>query len=115
MPPLSFLTPENIEAIHTATLQILSETGILLTHPEARTLLDGAGATILQNKVLLPPELIESSLALCPPSFTLRGRSGNQATLGEGELPWHNLGGATQEAELDAILLAAETPIREEY
>ncbi|MBI4771191.1 MAG: trimethylamine methyltransferase family protein, partial [Chloroflexi bacterium] len=94
MSPLSFLSAEDIEAIHTATLRILDETGILLTHPEARTLLDGAGATILQNRVLLPPELVESSLALCPPTFTLRGRGGNQATLGGGELHWHNLGGA---------------------
>lgn len=94
MPSLTFLSPENIEAIHAATLRILSDTGIWLTHPEARALLDGAGATILDDKVLLPPEVVELSLSLCPPNFTLRGRGGKEAVLGNGDLHWHNLGGA---------------------
>jgi len=94
MAPLTFLSPNDLKAIHSATLLILSETGIRLTSPEARDLLDGAGATILDGRVLLPPELVDHSLALCPPSFTLKGRGGEQVVLGGGDLNWHNLGGA---------------------
>lgn len=94
MNPLSFLSSDDLKTIHAATLRILAETGIRLTHPEARDLLDGAGATILDDKVLLPAEVVETSLSLCPPNFTLRGRAGNEAILGAGNLHWHNLGGA---------------------
>ncbi len=89
------LQPDEIEAIHTATLRILSEIGVILEQPEARTLLTAAGATIsAQNRVLIPPQLVEWALAQCPPTLSTRGRGGTTVTLGDGSLRWHNLGGA---------------------
>ena len=43
---LKFLTPEELDAIHTATLRILSEIGVVLTHPGAREILTGSGAVV---------------------------------------------------------------------
>jgi trimethylamine--corrinoid protein Co-methyltransferase len=91
---LDALQPEEIEAIHTATLRILSETGVILEQPEARKLLTEAGATISDNRVLIPRQLVEWALVQCPPTVSTRGRSGTTVTLGDGLLHWHNLGGA---------------------
>jgi len=91
---LTILADEEVEAIHQATLRILSESGIVLTQPEARELLTGAGATIRDERVLLPPGLVEWAVAQCPCQVTTRGRGGKTVTLGDGNLHWHNLGGA---------------------
>lgn len=94
MAPLTFLSPSDVQSIQDATLRILSETGIRLTHPGARDLLDGAGAAVLEKKVLLPPAVVNAALKLCPTTFTLKGRGGGSVKPGNGELHWHNLGGA---------------------
>lgn len=94
MIPLTVLSDEEVEAIHQATLRILSEVGIVLTQPEAREVLVGAGATVRGDRVLLPPDMVEQEVARCPRQVTVRGRSGQTAVLGDGTLHWHNLGGA---------------------
>jgi trimethylamine--corrinoid protein Co-methyltransferase len=94
MQTLSVLPPEEIEAIHAATLRILGEIGVALTHPGAREILAGAGATFKAERVLLPPALIERCIAQCPHTVTVRGRGGAVKTLGDGSLHFHNLGGA---------------------
>jgi len=91
---LTALSDEEVEAIHTATLRILSEVGIVLAHAEGREILAGAGATVQGNRVRLPPDLVEREVGRCPHQVTLRGRAGKSITLGDGALYWHNLGGA---------------------
>lgn len=101
---LTLLSPEDIEAIHQATLRVLSETGILLTErhtppsatpgPQGREFLIAAGGIECQGRILLPPELVEKALKTCPSQVNLRGRGGKVKTLGDGSLHWHNLGGA---------------------
>lgn len=91
---LAVLTDEEVEAIHQATLRILSEVGIVLAQPEARGLLTGAGATVRDDRLLLPPDLVEGALAQCPGQVTIRGRSGQRVVIGDGSLHWHNVGGA---------------------
>ena len=91
---LTILTDEEVEGVHQATLCILSEVGIVLTQPEAREVLAGAGAAVRDDRVLLPPDLVEQALAQCPHQVTVRGRNGEPVVLGDGTLHWHNLGGA---------------------
>jgi trimethylamine--corrinoid protein Co-methyltransferase len=88
------LSPEEVEAVHRATLRILSEVGVTLTNAEAREVLTGAGAVIRDERVLLPPDLVDACIARCPRQVTLRGRGGAVKTLGDGSLNFHNLGGA---------------------
>lgn len=92
--PLHFLSFEDVENIHEATLKILSDIGLKLTHPQAREILSGAGAKIVGSRVHIPPGMVEETLKLCPPTLALRGRDGTVNTLGDGKLHWHNLGGA---------------------
>jgi trimethylamine--corrinoid protein Co-methyltransferase len=91
---VNFLNKEEVEAIHQATLRILSEIGVILTHPLALELLMAAGASVQGNRVLLPADLVEACLAKCPGKISVRGRGGNVKTLGDGSLNFHNLGGA---------------------
>jgi len=94
MNTLKILSDSEVESMHHATLRILAEVGVILTHPGARKMLTDAGATIRNERVCLPPELVEDCLTKCPPQVTVRGRSGTIKTLGDGSLNFHNLGGA---------------------
>lgn len=96
IPRLCVLTDEEVEAIHRATLRILGEVGVVLTHPQAREVLAGMGAVVRGDRVLLPPDLVEHALAQCPRQVTVQGRDGRQVVLGDGSLHWHNLGGARE-------------------
>ena len=91
---LTVLTEKEVEAIHQTTLRILGQVGILLTQPEAREILTGAGATVRSDRVFLPPDLVEGEVARCPRQVAIRGRGGGTVVLGDGALCWHNLGGA---------------------
>jgi len=93
-PSLDFLSSEDIQAIHDASLRILSEIGVKLTHIEAQELLQSAGAKVESERVRIPPETVEIALANSPKSVVLRGRNGKTQVLGDGNLHWHNLGGA---------------------
>lgn len=94
MNTLKVLNDSEVEGLHTATLRILAEVGVILTHTDARRILMDAGATIRNERMCLPPELVEDCLAKCPPQVSIRGRSGSSRTLGDGSLNFHNLGGA---------------------
>ena len=85
---------EEVEAIHQATLRILSEVGIFLTHPEARQMLIEANCTLQDSRVRIPADLVEWAVAQCPSQVTVYSRTGEPLTLGDGNLHWHNLGGA---------------------
>ena len=91
---LTALTESEVKAIHLATLRILSETGILLAHPSGRELLCAAGASIVGENVLLPSDLVESTITQCAREVRLRSRKGTINVWGDGGLHWHNLGGA---------------------
>lgn len=98
---LMFLSPESIEAIHHATLRILGETGIAVKHVGARNLLISYGARVEKERILIPPELVEKCIADAGKRVSIRGRSGVIKTLGDGNLYFHNLGGARDVIETD--------------
>ena len=91
---LTVLSHGDVEAVHQATLRILSEVGLALDGGEARALLAGAGAGVHRDRVLLPPDLVERAISQCPSLVSIRGRGGETVTLGNGSLDWHNVGGA---------------------
>jgi len=94
MNTLKVLSDSEIESMYEATLRILAETGFILSHSGARQILTDAGAIIKNNRVCLPPELVEDCLAKCPSQVKIRGRNGTTKILGDGSLNFHNLGGA---------------------
>jgi trimethylamine--corrinoid protein Co-methyltransferase len=74
----------------------LAETGVVLTEPQSREILTGSGAKIDAQRVLLPPDLVESCIAKAGKRPSIRGRGGAVKTLGDGGLYFHNLGGARE-------------------
>lgn len=89
-----FLSPSSIEALHQATLRILAETGVVINHAGAREMLTANGARIEKNRVLIPPELVEKCIASAGKKVSVCGRGGVTKHLGDGNLYFHNLGGA---------------------
>jgi trimethylamine--corrinoid protein Co-methyltransferase len=87
------LTADEIKAIHEATLRILAETGVVMQGDEARALLLDHGAAPNDDRLTLPPELVERCLHQCPPEVTLEGRGGS-LVMDRRDLHVHNMGGA---------------------
>ncbi len=94
MQELRILSGADIEAVHSSTLRVLAETGIIMTQPQAREILSGAGASVEDNRVRFPPALVEEQVAKSSGRVSIQGRNGIISTLGGQALHWHNLGGA---------------------
>lgn len=65
-----------IDLVRQGSLTVLEETGILIEHPRALTLLAEAGAAVDANshRAKIPSSLVEKSLRTVPREFTLRGQ-----------------------------------------
>ncbi len=94
MNPWKIITDQEVESIHQATLQVLSEVGIVLDHPKIREQLLDLGGTENNGRMQIPPELVEKSIESSTKKVSTCGRDGKLITLGDGSLHWHNLGGA---------------------
>ncbi|HRQ22700.1 MAG TPA: trimethylamine methyltransferase family protein [Anaerolineales bacterium] len=94
MQPLKFLSDEEVKAMHEATLKVMSEIGIIWTHKPSLDILLGAGCSLKDNRVLMPPDLVMNSVAKANKRPKIRGRDGTVNELGGGNLYFHNLGGA---------------------
>jgi len=94
MEPLKFLSNEDVQAMHEATLKILHEVGVIWTHKPSLDILLDAGCTMNGNRVCFPPELVMACIAKANKRPVIRGRNGQVNELGNGKLYFHNLGGA---------------------
>lgn len=94
MEPLKFLSDNDIQAMHEATLQVLHEIGVIWTHKPSLEILTQAGCTLKENRVCFPPDLVMDSIAKANKRPVIRGRNGQVNELGAGNLYFHNLGGA---------------------
>jgi len=63
--PWQVILLDDIEAIHQATLRVLGEVGIILSHSEKKAQLLDTGANLENERVLLPPEMVEKALVDC--------------------------------------------------
>ncbi len=94
MEPLKFLSDEDVQAMHEATLRVLDEVGVIWTHKPSLDILTDAGCRINGNRVCFPPDLVMDSIAKADKRPVIRGRNGTVNALGDGNLYFHNLGGA---------------------
>ena len=96
---LNVFTPEEIEDIHLATLEVLDRTGVFVEDEEALDILDGGGARVDKAKrsVRLAPHLVEDAIASAPPSFVACGRKPERDYLmGLGRVGFTNFGEGIQ-------------------
>jgi trimethylamine--corrinoid protein Co-methyltransferase len=91
--PLRIVSDDQLEAIHRASLQVLSEIGMDFMLPEARDLLKKAGASIDGERVRFDPEMVEGLVAHAPAQFTLHGtRSGYEIEIGGPNIAFGTVG-----------------------
>jgi len=75
-PTMRMLSDEQIQAIHHASLDILSRTGIVMVHQAARELLLDAGAWESGGRLKLPEHLVMGAIASAPSRIPMYNRLG---------------------------------------
>ena len=91
--PMRIVSDDELESIHRASLQVLSEIGMDFMLPEARDLLKKAGASIDGERVRFDPHMVESLVAHAPAQFTLHGtRPGYQIEIGGPNIAFGTVG-----------------------
>jgi trimethylamine--corrinoid protein Co-methyltransferase len=83
---LDMLNPEQVERIHTATLDVIETVGVKFPSAKALDIWEAHGATVDRDTgiVKVPGHLIEEALRLCPPAYTLAARDPSQDLLLDG-------------------------------
>ncbi len=113
MDRLNFLSQDEVIKIHETTLRILGEVGYVWTHKESLDILMGAGCTTKGNRVYFPSALVEDCIKKSGKRATVTGRGGTSKTFGDGNLYFHNLGGARDvyDAKTDSRRSAEEQDV----
>jgi len=75
-PQTRMLSDEQIQAIHHSTLDILSQTGIVMKNKRAEELLLEAGAHKMGDRIKLPAHLVQNALLAAPPRIPMHTRTG---------------------------------------
>ncbi|WP_367714890.1 trimethylamine methyltransferase family protein [Nitratireductor sp. GISD-1A_MAKvit] len=75
--PARIVSDDQLEAIHLASLRVLSEIGVEVLHDEARTIMKAHGADVRPNtqRVHFDPDLILEHVAHCPSEFEVHARN----------------------------------------
>lgn len=103
--PLELIDDEALEAIHRASLQILSEIGIDFLHPEAIDILKKAGAICEpgSQRVRFDPALVEELVAKAPSRFRLHARNpAHDLEVGGRFMTFCSVGSAPNVSDLEA-------------
>lgn len=93
---ISLLSREQVIRIHTASLQILERTGVLVPHEETLGLFADAGAKVDfgRQRVCINADLVDFALEKAGKSFTLYGRDMSKtAAFGQGRRNFNSIAG----------------------
>jgi len=73
---LNILSPEDVQRIHAATLDIIETTGVRFPSKRALDIWESHGATVDRDTMIVkaPAHLIEDALKQAPPAYTLAAR-----------------------------------------
>jgi trimethylamine--corrinoid protein Co-methyltransferase len=73
---LNILDPEQVERIHSATLEVIERTGVRFPSRKALDIWEAHGATVDRDTMIVrvPGHVIEDALAQCPPTYSLAAR-----------------------------------------
>ncbi|MDO4555067.1 MAG: trimethylamine methyltransferase family protein [Lachnospiraceae bacterium] len=91
---LNFLTKEDMQLIHSKTLELLQDVGAEVQHKEARELLKKAGCQVVKKRVYFPPSVVEWAIKQCPSRILLYDREGNFSMDVSGKNAYYGVGSA---------------------
>ncbi|MBN1889552.1 MAG: trimethylamine methyltransferase family protein [Thermoflexales bacterium] len=74
---LNSLSPQDVQRIHTATLDVIESTGVKFPLPKALDILEANGAAVDRQAMVakIPGRVVEEALRKAPPVYTLAARS----------------------------------------
>jgi trimethylamine--corrinoid protein Co-methyltransferase len=77
---LDILSPDDVQQIHAATLEIIEKTGVRFPSKNALKIWEKNGASVDHETMVVkaPPELIEDAIKNCPPDYVLAARDPSQ-------------------------------------
>lgn len=90
--PLQVFSQTQLEELHYASLEVLRRTGVRVQLPEAVDLLLKAGCQLGDDRVHIPPSLVEWAIRSAPSQVVLCDRDGNPAIRIEGYKPYYGTG-----------------------
>lgn len=94
-PSLTLLNQSQKEAIHRATLELLRRTGVQVRSAEVRKLLFEAGCWLEEDRVRIPPHLLNWAVRVAPSRVVLCDRTGDPALHLEGSNSYYGTGSDT--------------------
>ncbi len=102
-PPIEQFSSDQIEAVHLASLRVLSETGIKVLSKDARDLFASAGMTVeAEGVVRFDPEGVMELISHAPAEVTLRARGADRdVTIGGRHIGVCTTGGTPNFSDLD--------------
>ena len=75
-PTIQMLSEEQIQVLHHTSLDILSQTGIVMKNEAARDLLLEAGAWESEGRIKIPPIMVMDAIASAPSRIPMHNRLG---------------------------------------
>jgi trimethylamine--corrinoid protein Co-methyltransferase len=101
--PTELVSADQLEAIHQASLRILSEIGMKVLDDETRALFVGAGATAHDDQMVrFDPEMIGPIISTAPSQFTLHATNpDHHLTIGGDHIAFGSVASAPNVADLD--------------
>lgn len=94
--PIDPLTPEELEKIHTKTVDLLKSRGVQVRCEQARAAFHAAGAQVKGEQVFFGDDLLQQSLRSVPRTFKMMGRNPeSEVVLGTNECMASPIYGAT--------------------
>lgn len=114
-PAFKILTDQQIEAVHTGTLNVLRETGVRFENKRALKLFEKNGCQVdyNNNRVRLPEGLVEECLRKAPSSFRVKARNPKNNMIWGGNTTHFQALSGTRTVNLETW--EPKTPTRKEY
>jgi trimethylamine--corrinoid protein Co-methyltransferase len=92
---MSILSDDQKEELHLRTLELLRRTGVKVLVPEVREKLAQAGCWIEEERVRIPPQLIDWAIDVAPQTIQMADRDGRPAMFLEGRKSYYGTGSDT--------------------
>ena len=100
--PTEVISADQVEQIHSASLRLLSTTGMRVLSAQAREIFASAGCIVDELMVRFDPDMVEATIASAPSQFRLRARNPSKSlTIGGNNVAFTAVGGPAFCNDLD--------------
>ena len=83
-PRLTILNDDQMDRIHSASLEVLERVGVKMTHKKGLELMESVGCRVVGDRVHIPSWVVENALGMAPGRVVLGNRQGERTVVLEG-------------------------------